>query len=403
MFAYIDPGTGSMLITLCIGIATAFVFTLRLLIIKLKFIVSAGTKKKTVMPDLPFVIFSDNKRYRNVFKPVCDEFEKRQISLVYYTLSPDDPVLCEKYKYIKAEYIGTGNKAFFRLNTLCADIVISTTPNLDVYQWKRSKNVKFYVHIPHTVNELADYKMFGLDFYDAVLTTGDNQMKFIRKMESLRPAAREKELITVGSPVLDTLQQRYVSNKKDNSEIVVLLAPSWGPKGMLSKYGEKLLSALQQTDFKIIVRPHPQSVISEENIINPLKDRFCDFEWNYDIDNFDVLNKADILISDFSGIFFEFACVFNKPVIYTDSFNTSSYDADWLDEPCWSLRVLPEIGTALTEDNLASIKDVIIRSISDNSLKNGREKIKNECWQNIGNSAGLIADYLINKQSALSP
>ena len=123
MYSYIDPGTGSMLLSLFIGIAAATVFGIRALIIKLQFIFSGGkANSKLDSKNIPYVIYSDHKRYWNVFKPICDEFEKRKINLVFYTSSPDDPALSEKYNYVSCSYIGEGNKAFVKLNMLHADI-----------------------------------------------------------------------------------------------------------------------------------------------------------------------------------------------------------------------------------------------------------------------------------------
>ena len=358
---YIDPGTGSMLFSLFIGIAAAAAFAFRALFIKLKFVFSLG--KKSEAPTLsekriPFAIFSDDKRYYNIFKPICDEFEKRKTPLIYFTASKDDPVFSANYKFVTGEFLGDGNKAFSRLNFLKADTVISTTPGLDVYQWKRSKDVKRYVHVPHTVDDLAGYRMFGLDFYDIVLTSGKNQVELIRTIEKLRPGIKAKELVTVGSTYLDSMKERFDSlpEKIPNAKKVVLVAPSWGKSGILSKFGSKLLRSLSNTDFKIIVRPHPQSIKSEENILLPLQKEFSAFEWNYDNDNFDVLNKADILITDFSGVIFDFAFIFGKPLLYADtSFDTLPYDADWLDDKIWALKVLPSLGVKLDEKDRKSV------------------------------------------------
>ena len=46
-FLYIDPGTGSMLFSLFIGIATAAVFGFRALFVKIKFVLSGGKSEKT--------------------------------------------------------------------------------------------------------------------------------------------------------------------------------------------------------------------------------------------------------------------------------------------------------------------------------------------------------------------
>lgn len=405
---YIDPGTGSMLFSLAVGILTAGVFAVRALALKLKFIFSGGKSAKLDTNKIPLVIYSDHKRYWNVFKPICDEAEKRKIPTVFYTSSPDDPSLSEKYDFVKCEFIGEGNKGFARLNMLNAKIVLSTTPGLDVYQWKRSKNVDLYVHVPHTVDDLAGYRMFGLDFYDAVLTSGKNQVALIRKMEELRPNIKQKEIVTVGSVPLDNLKKRFDEEdcrvERGNAKTpTVLLAPSWGESGMLTRFGDKMLSALSKTDFNIIIRPHPQTVVSEQKILQPLQEKFShenfpNFEWNFDNDNFSALNKADILITDFSGIIFDFACVFNKPLIYTkQAFNTLPYDADWLSEPIWSFRVVDKIGFELKEENLSDIENVIKTVLESKNLQDGRDQVRSECWENVGHSAEKIMDYLEEK------
>ena len=62
MTFYIDPGTGSMLFTILIGLIGTAVYGLRLLIMKLRFKLSGG-KAETNQSKIPFVIFSDGKRY----------------------------------------------------------------------------------------------------------------------------------------------------------------------------------------------------------------------------------------------------------------------------------------------------------------------------------------------------
>lgn len=167
--SYIDPGTGSMLFTLVIGLISAGVYALRSALLKLRFILGGGHGKAMADDATDYVIFTDDRRYWNVFEPICEEFERRGISITYLTASPDDPALERKFEHVKCEFIGEGNRAFAQVNMLKADIVISSTPGLDVYQWKRSRDVKWYVHVPHTVSDLTMYRMFGLDYYDAVL------------------------------------------------------------------------------------------------------------------------------------------------------------------------------------------------------------------------------------------
>ena len=80
---------------------------------------------------IPFVIFSDHKRYWQTFEPICRELDERGFKMTYVTMSEDDPALNASYSCLYAEYIGDGNKAFTRLNFLNATLLLSTTPGLE--------------------------------------------------------------------------------------------------------------------------------------------------------------------------------------------------------------------------------------------------------------------------------
>ena len=347
MLLYIDPGTGSMLFTILIGVIGASIYSLRMLWIKIRFKLSGGkVQADTLCPE--FVIFSDDKRYWKIFEPVCREMDKRGRDVVYMTCSEDDPALDNPYPHIKAEYVGNENKAFARLNFMNATMVLSTTPGLDVYQWKRSKQVKYYVHIPHAASEITLYRMFGIDYYDAILLSGEYQAQDIRKLEKLRglPA---KELVKIGIPYMDEMAARLEKEgPAPEHPRTVLLAPSWGQSAIFNVYGGKILDVLLKTGYHVIVRPHPQSFKSEKEMLEKLMAEYPEsdqLEWNRDTDNFDVLRRSDILISDFSGVIFDFTLVYDKPVIYTNpQFDLSLYDAWWLKEPIWTTTALPRLG-----------------------------------------------------------
>ena len=401
VLAYIDPGTGSMLFTIIIGVVGAGIYSLRSLIIRLK---TSGGKKAAVDEDtVPFAIFTDSKRYWNVFEPLCRRFEEKQQKLLYLTMSPDDPALKEEYKYIKTEFIGEDNKAFARMNFLHADIVISTTPGLDVFQWKRSKYVKKYVHVLHMPSDVTMYRMFGLDFYDAVLLSGEYQAAQIRTLESLRrlPA---KELEIVGIPYMDEMRKRLENETvaENGQGTTILLAPSWGASGILKKYGSRMIDALLVTGFHVIIRPHPQSFVSEKEMIEALMQKYPELEWNRDNDNFDVLRRADILISDFSGVIFDFALVFDKPVIYADtSYNKDVYDCYILDEELWTFATLPKIGAQVTEDNISHIRELIETCLTDERYAEGRQQAREETWQHPGHGTERMTEYLLRMRERL--
>lgn len=404
MFLYIDPGTGSMLFTILIGIIGASVFSLRMLFIKLRFKLSGGNAK-TDDKKLPIVIFSDNKRYWSVFEPVCRELSDAGEDVVYMTMSDDDKALECTYPHFKAEFIGSENKAFMRLNFLNAHIVLSTTPGLDVYQWKRSRQVSHYVHIPHAASEITLYRMFGIDYYDAILLSGEYQVNDVRKLEQLR-SLPEKELVITGIPYMDEMAKRLAQSTTTEHPRTVLLAPSWGKSAILSVYGAEIIKVLISTGYNVIIRPHPQSFSSEKELIDKLMKEFPNgdkLQWNSDTDNFNVLLSSDILISDFSGVIFDFALVYDKPVIYTDpNFDLGMYDAWWLDQPLWTASALPRLGAMLTQDNMNDLKSLIDTCLSDPAYAEGRKSVKSETWANFGIGAKSTADYLISKRRALT-
>lgn len=406
-FLYIDPGTGSMLFTILIGIFGAGVYLLRNVFAKLRFVFTGGKRGKHAedAAQLPFVIFSDSKRYWNVFGPVCEVFERRGQPITYLTASPDDPALERKFEHVQCRFIGEGNRAFSKLNYLHADVLFSTTPGLDVYQWKRSKNVKWYVHAPHASSDITLYRMFGVDYYDAVLLSGEYQIEQLRELERKRglPA---KELVLTGLPFMDTMLRRLeTAEPLPPHPTTVLLAPSWGKSSIFGRYGGRAIDALLATGYRVIIRPHPQSFTSEKEMIERLQHDYPEseqLEWNRDNDNFEVLRRSDLLISDFSGVIFDFALVFGKPVIYADtSFDKAPYDACWIDEELWTFRTLPRIGRQLTEEGLKDMKALIDETLSSADTREAIEAARRETWAYVGEGAERIADYLIEKRAAL--
>lgn len=399
---YIDPGTGSMLFSILIGAAATLFFVAKAAWIKLKIILS-GKKDGSGVVDASYktyVIYNEGNQYWNVFKPVTDEFEKRKIPLMYYTSSKTDPIFEQKYEFVTSEYIGEGNTAFAKLNMLSAGFVLMTTPGLQVYQLKRSKSVKHYSHVLHMPNDATTYRLFGLDYFDSVLLTGDYQKDDIRTLEKNR-GINSKDLVTVGCSYLDVLSEKINSiPAEENHVFTVLVSPSWGEVGVLKRFGERLLDPLAATGWKIIVRPHPQSKKSEADMLKRLEERYKDnanVEWDYNRDNIYSMKKADIMISDFSGIVFDYTFLCNKPVMYVNTdMDLRPYDAYDLNKQLWQFSVLEKMGIKLEEKDFANIKEVIQNASDSPELAEQRKIAKETAWMNIGKAGEKIADYMIS-------
>ncbi len=406
MTLYIDPGTGSMLFTIVISIAGLSVYAIRVLWIKLRFLLSKGKNVKVNDATIPILIFAETKRYWMVFRPIIRELDKHDIEIVYWTSSMDDPALTQtEFKNLKAEYIGEGNKVFSKLNMVRARIVVASTPGLGVYQWRKSRFVDYYIHVQHGANDIAGYRMFGTDAFDGSLLSGQYQIDQTRELERKRNLP-PKDVELVGIPYMDEMRNRILSTpRKSYDAPVVLLAPSWGANSIFNKFGSRVLEELTKTDYYVIVRPHPQSFISDEKMIKGIMNEFPEspkLHWDTNSDNFESLNNADILISDFSGIIFDFALAFDKPLIYANTdFKTNCYDYYWLDSKPWTLEILPYLGLELNHDNLGKIDDLISTCLNDEKYKNGRDKARQETWVHIGEGAVRTSDFIINKYKEL--
>ena len=127
MKLYIDPGTGSMLFSIAIGLVSVIWFGARKLYMKLKYLTPGKAKVDT--NKIPLVIYSDDKRYWQIFEPVCRELDDRDFDVTYLTASPDDPALKSELTHLHAEFIGEGNKQFTRLNFLNAWMVAILNAN----------------------------------------------------------------------------------------------------------------------------------------------------------------------------------------------------------------------------------------------------------------------------------
>ena len=208
----------------------------------------------------------------------------------------------------------------------------------------------------------------------------------------------------MGCPYLDVYAERIKQiPQEEQHPFTVLVSPSWGPSALLSRYGEKLLNPLVKSRWRIIVRPHPQSKKSEAAMLDALTAKYknsANLEWDYERENIFSLKKADIMISDFSGIIFDYAFLCDKSIIYVkQGMDLRPYDADDLGENAaeelWQFRTLEKIGIELKETFFPTICDVIKNAADSAELKAARKKAKDETWQYRGEAGKRIADFMM--------
>lgn len=412
---YIDPGTGSMLISAFIALISVGFFMAKGFIYQKLNIGGDKGASKGAQLDLTksygLVFYSEGKQYWNVFKPVLEELNKRSIQATYFTSDEDDPGLKAEFEHIDSQYIGTGRESFYVLNRLIADMVVMTTPGLDVLEIKRSKDVKHYSHITHAPGCIAGYKAYSVDYFDSVLLGGDGDLDIIPLLEEKRNLP-EKELEVIGHTYLDEYRKKLTDEKYQQSFFtekrpVVLISPTWSNHGLLTKYGKQILSSLEKTDkYNVIVRPHPQSFISEVEMVEELMAAFPANEhrkWDREIDGLISMSQADIMISDFSGIIFDFVSLFNKPILTINShYEKRGRDASDLEEDPWDLQIVGILGQTIDKEDVPHLPEII-----ENALENTHDitqrikSVRHLFDSRPGESAVRGADYISQKMEEI--
>ena len=140
----------------------------------------------------------------------------------------------------------------------------------------------------------------------------------------------------------------------------ILIAPTWGDRSFFKKSGEILIQALLANGHKIIYRPHPQSWISDNEIIDQIKLKFGDnkfFSIDKIIDNSNSLSKSKALITDVSsGIIYDVAFLYKIPVIAINfKWDDGGYESSSLDVPASTNYLLEDYGKLIMKDELQHI------------------------------------------------
>jgi len=331
------------------------------------------------------------------FEQIIHELtEKMGYQICYVTSAKDDPILNSQNKKIKAFYIGSGATRTKFFMELMAEVLVMTMPSLETYFIKRSRVYPVhYVYVFHSINSThRNYRKNAFDHFDSIFCTGPHHVKEIIATEQLYNL-KQKNLVTCGYGLFDKLQKnKPVKNQemctKDERK-KILVAPSWGKKGLLETKGLELVKILLDAGYHVTVRPHPMTVRKWPKIVKTIRNEFkynSNFEMETDVSSFESLYSTYGLISDWSGIGFEYAFVCERPVLYVDvphknnnpDYNKISYES--LES---SIRNL--IGVVISPNELEGIPKIIESTYENIDLfKTKVQEVRNKTVFNLGQS-----------------
>ncbi len=280
---------------------------------------------KTPIPEKTIVFYAEHEGYYSYLEGLIDKLTgQHEQSLTYITSDPDDPVLVSVNIKIKPFYLKKLLPIF--MSFVNCKVYVMTMTDLNMPLQKRSVNPVHYVYAFHSlVSTHMVYRYGAFDHYDSILCVGPYQLEEITKHEKLNNLGG-KILVKAGYYRLERVHKAYQEYSKTESPIpeskkTILVAPSWGEKNILESCGMELVEILLGAGFKVIVRPHPETIRRSPKVIRSIRSRFGknpDFTYEASVATDDSLLSSDVLICDHSGIALEYAFGTERPVLFLD-------------------------------------------------------------------------------------
>jgi len=409
-WAYLDPGTGNILIYLCVSLLTTVLYFAKNIWYGLRDRLSAGPARKMETSRGDLVLFSEGKIYWSTFRPIVEALLERKYPFRYLSMDIEDPGLTIESQYMDSRFIGTGSVAFARAAGARATVMLQTTANIGTpgYPMPVPRHVRCLAHVVHGVGGVALYYKNAHDTCNALLLMGEGDRESIRLLENKR-GLPVRECVSAGVPCLDDLARSVVPKDGISDPPVILVAPSWGEKNCLAYCGTEFIRWLLEDGYRVIIRPHPFSQKVEQSFIEALRVEFEPFSGatlDLAVNGGPSLAAADLMISDKSGVRFDFAFLYQRPVLTLDipMRNREKFEISELDY-VWEEDVERRLGPVLTPEYLRGLSRTsfldLTRSVLDTDSKE-LAGLRDETIANFGNSGAFIADWAIAKCASLT-
>lgn len=353
------------------------------------------------------VIYSESSGFYKYYKGIVEYIlEHSNITIHYITGDPDDQIfkMSEEQPRIRAYYIGE-KRLITMMMKMDADIVAMTMPDIENYHIKRSyvrKDIE-YIYIPHGMDSLnLTMRTGSMDHYDTVFCVGKHQKEEIEKTEAAYELPH-KTLVEWGYSLLDEMREDYQKLPKTNNDVKrILIAPSWQTDNIVDSCLEEILDGLAGKGYQVIVRPHPQHVRHRAEQMEALKKKYenqPDIEIQTDFSSNQTVFEADLMITDWSGIAYEYAYTTQKPVLFINTpMKVMNPEYERIDTVPLNILLRDEIGCSLDLEHLDEIAERVGMLLQESDAY--YEKIGafvEEYVYNLGTSSKVGADYILEQ------
>jgi len=274
--------------------------------------------------DKLITFYSEGKHYWLCYKGIIDQLINLNYPIYYVSSDNNDPGL-NYSKKIKTLLVDEKYQRYIFFKSLNTFMLITTTPELDtIPDFPKSKNTDYYIYTQHALMSTHyAYKKNAFNHYDIIFCCGNYMINEIRKTESIYKLM-SKILIKHGYSRLDYLINQNKKYKYIEKENTILFAPGWGGSHSLIENGDasKYIDSALSQNYKVILRPHPESFKRSADIIKTIDEKYSNnsnFEIQNDVSDFEILSQSSILITDWSGIAFEYVFTTGNIVLFIDT------------------------------------------------------------------------------------
>lgn len=367
--------------------------------------------KKFSAAEKKLVFYSESNGFYKYFKGFIDYVcENSDITIHYVTSDPDDKIFQDTRSQIKPYYIGSNTLLIKLFMMLECRMCVMTVPDLEKYHLKRSRVCKDveYVFVCHGMGSATlTYRKGALDYFDTIFCPGIDNFKEIRDSEELYKTPK-KRLVELGYPLIDEMIANYNAQTHEKNPIPkILIAPSWQPDNIVDSCAETLLDQLKGKPYQVILRPHPQQVRHEPEKFEIMKQKYADasnIEIQTDFSSNNPIMEADLLITDWSDISWEYAFVTLHPILFINTpMKIMNPEYDRIPTKPINITLRSEIGRAIEPDAANNAAEIIADMLNrTDEYRDTIERVRGEHLYNIGKSAKLGGKYIIKSiQGAL--
>jgi YidC/Oxa1 family membrane protein insertase len=378
------------------------------------------------------VFYSEGGGYWKYFQSTVEWLlEKTNVTIHYVTNDPKDGIFARAADNprIRAYFIGK-TRIIPLMMKMDADMVVMTTPDLGTYHIKRSyvkKDVE-YVYIDHGPTSVhMCYRKGAFDNFDTIMCNGPFQVAEHLATEK-HYALKPKRLVEAGYALLDTLKRE--DSPLAHEGVRIMVANSHQKDNIFDLCLENLVSSLGRTienkalfsrlqgGLTIVLRPHPQYVRRNPARWQAIRERYINsalgslgvahgvkIEIEDDFSKPSTMDQSDVLVTDWSGIAYEFAYKTLRPTLFVNT-PMKVINPEWekLGIKPTDISFRDQVGVSVSPEALVDLKDgspMQVANVVSKMLLEPAEfaerikKLFDENFFNLGHAGETVGKYIL--------